>query len=297
MVSSEKVDVSVIVPSYNSRALITNCLRSILQQKTKCNYEVIVVDSSKDRTSNLIKRTFPSVKVIELKHRTYPGKARNIGIKNSKGQIIVFTDTDCVVTQDWLENIIQAHKKKEGPRVIGGAVCNGTPKNFVGSAEYLLEFNEFTPALPEGEARLLPTCNVSFRREIFEEHGYLDNIIKGSDTLFSRRIVDRGEKIYFTPDFKVYHKNRTNLIKFLKNQYELGLGSAQARKRKEMRGSILVKVPILIPFIPIKRLLGIGERLLHQNKRLFFYFIMTIPFIIVGLLSYTWGFLRGAIRD
>lgn len=293
MTTSIKVDISVIVPSYNSRKIITQCLESIFRQKTRQSYEVIVVDSSDDGTSELIKDLYPSVKVIELKNRTFPGQARNVGIKESKGEIIVFTDSDCTVQNEWLDAIILSCDKKEGFRVIGGAVCNGTKENLIGTAEYILEFNEFIPSRAEGEARLLPTCNISFRREIFDEYGYLDNIIKGSDSLFSRKIVEAGEKIYFTPAFKVYHRNRTSLKKFLKNQYELGLGSAQMRRKIEMPGSILAKNPILIPLIPIIRFLGIGNRLLRCNKKLFLQFLGLCPLIFLGLIAYSRGFWNG----
>ncbi len=297
MALAERIDVSIIIPSYNSEEHCLECLRSLLEQNTASNYEIIVVDSSSDGTREVIKSKFPHVNLITLNKRTFPGQARNIGVKSSIGELIVFTDTDCVVKPDWLETLLRSHRKHYGYRVIGGAVINGTPKSLIGTAEYLLEFNEFSPYRQEGNARLLPTCNVSLKRDIFKEYGYFENIIKGSDTLFSRKMIDRGERVFFTPGFAVIHNNRINLSKFLLNQFELGLGSAQVRKRIKMWGTILVNAPLLIPLIPFVRLALIGRRLMKHNLNMFFLFVLHIPLIFLGLVFYTSGFLKGALED
>ncbi len=286
--------ISVIIPSYNSRKDISCCLDSILGQTYCVPFEVIIVDSSEDNTAELIKSDYPSVTLIELSCRTYPGEARNIGVRAAQGGIIVFSDTDCVVGEHWLDTIAQQHQREY--RVIGGAVCNGTPGNIVGTAEYLLEFNEFTPYRREGEARLLPTCNVSLKKEIFQEYGDLENVIKGSDTLFTRKLIEGGERIYFSSAFTVSHKNRTCLTKFLKNQYDLGIGSAQIRRMKKMPGSFLTRKPLLIPLVPFVRMMGIGNRLLRQRHSLFWQYLVCSPLILLGLLCYAYGFLNGARR-
>ncbi len=281
-------EISVIIPSYNSRTLIRQCLETVCEQTQEEPFEVIIVDSSQDGTSDVVKTTYPFVKVIELMQRTFPGQARNIGLQEAEGQIIVFTDTDCVVDKNWLSRIAQMHRSPY--RVIGGAVCNGTPASAVGTAEYLLEFIEFAPHRQAGEARLLPTCNVSLKREIFAEHGYFQNVIKGSDTLFTRYLIERGEKIYFTPTFQVYHTNRTQLKKFLRNQYELGKGSAQIRRQKSMPGSMLINHPYLIPFLPFFRLVGIWKRIQSYDKEVSSQYLRLSPIIFLGLLSYSLGF-------
>lgn len=292
-----EIDVSIIIPSYNSKDKIGDCLDSIMRQKSACSYEIIVIDSSNDGTAEFIKNIYPSVKLIEGSSRVFPGQARNIGIKASKGNIIISTDSDCIADAGWLESIVSIFAKRKELRIMGGAIINGTPGNIIGTTEYLVEFNEFTPFQAKHNVDILPTCNICFRREIFEEYGYFDNTIKGSDTLFTRKLFEKGERIYFTPEFKVYHKNRTSLNKILKNQYELGVGSAQVRLKKEMVGSVFTKMPLLIPFLPFIRFIRIGNRLLHQNIKLFCKFLLVMPIVFLALFSYTLGFLDGAMRS
>ncbi len=290
-----KPNISIIIPSYRSRRYIDGCFQAIFQQTAAALFEVIVVESSQEHDiTEYIARTYPSVKLITLPRRTFPGEARNIGLREAQGDIIIFTDMDCVPQPGWIETILRL-QQESGYRVIGGAVLNGTPNSVIGTAEYIVEFNEFTPSRREGEARLLPTCNVALKKEVFEEHGYFEAIIKGSDTLFTRRLLKRGERVYFTSAFQVAHQNRAELRRFLHNQVELGKGSAQIRRREQMTGSIFVKMPILIPLIPLLRFVGIGRRLVQQHSPLFGRFLLTSPVVFLGLSSYTWGFLREAL--
>lgn len=92
---------SVIIANYNSEKWISKCLNSVLEQTYK-NYEVIIVDDvSTDNSINIIENymnKFP-IKLIKLEKKAYNGGARNIGVKEAKGDYIIFMDCD-----DWLHS-------------------------------------------------------------------------------------------------------------------------------------------------------------------------------------------------
>src|SRR5688572_4976589 len=111
---------SVIIPSYNSRRTIERCLASVRAQRTSAPFEVIVVDSSSDGTAEIIRRVAPEVSLYCLDGRRYPGDARNLGLKHSRGEIIGFTDTDCVLPPDWVDSVLEAHDRNPEMPVIGG---------------------------------------------------------------------------------------------------------------------------------------------------------------------------------
>ena len=283
---------SIVIPSYNSEKCISQCLASLRQQTQRDDVEVIVVDSSPEDISDFIHEKFPFVRVTHLNERTFPGTARTVGIAKAHGSRIAFIDTDCRAGDSWVDRIIAAHKNDKN--VVGGSVANGTPRSLVGTAEYLIEFNEHIPAMPVGHVRFIPTCNISFKRGVFEKIGKLEDTIKGSDTLFCRRILLSGESIYFDRDITVWHINRTSLEKYLRNQYDLGFGGAQVRTMVEDQvGDILVHMPILIPFIPAARTLLIGRRLFKHDKRLFLQFLGLYPLVFLGLVAYSKGFWDG----
>jgi len=294
-----KVTASVIIPSYNSKKHILRCLNSVSAQGTDFPYEIILVDSSEDDTLDRIPKGFPGLKTVKLSRRTFPGTARNIGIQQAEGEYIAFTDADCEVEREWLAKLVSWHRR--GKRVVGGAVLNGTPESAVGTAEYLIEFKEFLPSRPAGNVEFLPTCNLSFHRKIFKDHGYLEDVVKGSDTLFCRKITRKGETILFDPTIRVRHWNRTQFKHFLRNQMELGLGSARIRGKFKMPGSFLVRkgvrlgAPIWVGLLPFFRLYLLGKILLTQQERaLFLKLLVLLPLIFSGQLAYAWGFMKGA---
>ncbi|MGH7496482.1 MAG: glycosyltransferase family 2 protein [bacterium] len=286
-----EVTISVVIPSYNPGKEIHACLASLWQQKVAIGYEVIVVDSSEQEQTEQWQKAYPGLRVIHLEKRTYPGAARNIGARAARGSIVTFTDTDCRTDPRWLEKIWEAHQK--GYDVVGGSVVNGTPGNYIGTAEYLLEFNEMNPWMKPREVSALPSCNLSIRRSVFSVCGYLEDAEKGSDTLFCSKVIAHGLKIFFTPAAKVFHVNRCRLKKYLRNQKALGRGACGIRLKARRHGAFLIKYPVLISLIPLMRAVAISRRLLHSRWRLFGEFLWHFPLILVGLVAYTAGFIAG----
>jgi glycosyltransferase involved in cell wall biosynthesis len=82
--------ISVIIPSYNSERTIEKCLDSIEGQSYDGGYEVILVDSSADKTGDIVSAKYDKVKLIHLEEKTDPGTARNIGMREAKGGIYAF---------------------------------------------------------------------------------------------------------------------------------------------------------------------------------------------------------------
>ncbi len=292
--SGKKIKYSIVIPSYNPDEVFNQTLESVTSQLIDDPYEVIVVDSSAWDISLKFKPLFPDVQFIWLKQRTLPGKARSYGASISNGEIVFFTDADCIVTHNWMQHHLQIHSKKY--KVVGGGVENGTPESIVGTAEYLLSFNEMNISVKAGEIKAHPSCNLSVNREIFNTVGYFPDFMKGEDTIFCDNIIKSGEKIFFHPIAQITHKNRTRFHQFIRNQVSLGEGSNETRRRTKRHGYFLVQHPYLIAFIPVIRTFLIGKRLILSDIRLFLKFLLLYPLIFLGLVSYVWGFIRGPYR-
>ncbi len=287
----DDIFLSIVIPSYNSKAWLPLCLNSIREQAERPDVEVIVVDSSEADITPFLQERFPFVTPIHLKERAFPGTARTAGIARAQGEVIAFIDTDCEANDTWIHNIIES--QKNGKNVVGGPVANGTVRSFVGTAEYLLEFSEMVPTMPEGDVRFIPTCNISFKKSVFDKIGKIEDTIKGSDALFCRKIKLLGESIYFHHGITVKHHNRMSLKSVLKNQYEIGFGGAQVRTMEDQVGGILVKLPVLIPLIPFARTFLIAKRFFKHDRGLFLQFWGLYPLIFAGLVAYTIGFWKG----
>jgi len=94
---TEIINISVIIPTFNRKDLVTRAIESVVNQ-TLQPYELIVIDDgSTDGTSEIIKSEFPQIKYI-WQENTGISNARNLGIQNSKGNWIAFLDSD----DEWL---------------------------------------------------------------------------------------------------------------------------------------------------------------------------------------------------
>jgi GT2 family glycosyltransferase len=199
-----------------------------------------VVDSSTDDTPAIIRQRFPQVTLITRPQQTYPGTARNLGIQQAQGAIMVFLDSDCLPAADWLARMVAAHKL--GYAIVGGAVLNGTPHSRVGWAGYISEFREY---LPQGQTRPvthIPTCNISYKVDIFSRYGGFPNeYYPQEDLLFNWTLVKHGERILFAPDIQVTHINRTRLGAYLAHQHRIGQVTAQVLRRTDLPGAWLAR--------------------------------------------------------
>ena len=106
-----KQKVSIIIRTKNEDNWLEACIKSIKSQTYK-NFEIILVDNnSKDRTLEIAKKY--KIKIIKIK-KFLPGKAINLGIRNSNGSIIVCLSAHCIPTNNkWLLNLIKPLKNKK----------------------------------------------------------------------------------------------------------------------------------------------------------------------------------------
>ena len=190
--------ISVIIPTFNRAWLLKKCLNSLAKQ-THRRYEVIVVDdSSKDLTESVVKNAMKGnrrVKYFRQQKNQGPGKARNVGIKKSRGEIIAFMDDDCIASEDWLKNISTEFRKNKD---IAGVEGRTVPDRKVGA---------FSHYIKNATGGHYLTCNMAYRKNVikkimFDERYKMANR-EDSDLAFS--VLDGGGKITFSKDVLVKH--------------------------------------------------------------------------------------------
>ncbi len=115
------MDLSIIIPSYNTKALLVRCLDSIFQslKNAHFSYEVIVVDNaSEDGTINILNKKYPQVIKILNKSNVGYGKANNQGIRKARGAYILLLNSDIVVLDDAIDALYAFAKAT--PKAFGG---------------------------------------------------------------------------------------------------------------------------------------------------------------------------------
>jgi glycosyltransferase involved in cell wall biosynthesis len=286
--------ISVIIPSYHSQSTISNCVQSILDQEIREEFEIIIINSSQDETPSIIRSHFPSVHLVQLEKRVFAGRARNIGIQESKGDILAFLDSDCTASKDWLKCIFSWHKK--GYKAVGGSIVNASEKNIFSKAEYPLEILEFSPNNTKREVTFVSAANCSFSREVFSKYGKFPDIRAGEDVIFSHILRDKGEKILFDPEIKVFHKNDISFRAYLKKQIMHGKNSFDIRQMRTISGSFLNNLflfPLVLPFLPFIRVIRVILRSITLRSKLLTDILTTFPIFFLGCIMWGSGYAKG----
>jgi len=200
---------SVVIPTYNRLPILEKCLKALEQQYIEKNllenYEVIVVDDgSTDRTIEYLEREkFPHVVLLKQNHQG-PATARNLGVSKARGDIIVFIDSDLVVTELFLvshaETLVREQKRLEHDRIFTyGAVINTC--NFADPTSEPYKITDFSAAY-------FATGNVAIAKTWLEKAGLFDPVFSQygwEDLELGVRLKKLGLKLIKCPAAVGYH--------------------------------------------------------------------------------------------
>lgn len=288
--------ISIIIPSYLSQSTILGCLQSLTSQKTDEPFEIWVINSSDDETPRIVQNNFPAVRIVQMHERVYAGTARNIGIHKAEGDILAFIDADCRAAPDWLNRIHVWHRR--GYQAVGGSIVNDSPDNLFSRAEYPLEVIGFSPDNPRRDVRFISAANCSFSRNIFSTHGLFPKIRAGEDMIFCHTLSEKGKRILFDPELKVFHRNDIGLKTFITKQIMHGQHSFIARQMTRLPGSFInhpLLFPVLMPVLPFIRMAGVLFRSLLLKNKLIPEIIQTFPVFGLGCIMWSFGYTKGFV--
>ena len=235
--------VSIIVCSYNGGKTLRDCLDS-LDLLNYPNYEVVLVDDgSKDNTQQLVK-AFEAERVVRSAADGRPlppfmnivqknmglSYARNAGAYASKGDVIAYTDSDCMADPDWLYYMVGTLLSGDYCGV-GGPNISPPAVNWVQAAVSAAPGGPSHVLLSDVVAEHIPGCNMAFHRWAFMSVGGFDTEYRkaGDDVDFCWRLQTNGGVIAFSPSAIVWHYRRFTLDAFKKQQD--GYGEAESMLR------------------------------------------------------------------
>ncbi len=219
---------SVVVCSYNGAKTLDRCLTS-LKEINYPNYEVILVDDGSTDDTQEIAVRHPWVKNIRQENKGL-SFARNVGAHASGGDVIVYTDSDCMADPDWLYYLMGTLLSGDYAGV-GGPNISPPAENWVQACVSAAPGGPNHVLLTDVVAEHIPGCNMAFHRWAFDQVGGFDPEYRkaGDDVDFCWRLQQSGGVIAFSPAAIVWHYRRFTLQAFRKQQE--GYGEAESMLR------------------------------------------------------------------
>ncbi len=213
---------SVIIPNYNGENTIGQCLRSALASQYS-NFELIVVDDgSNDKSVDIIKE-YPC-KLIQLKYHSGASRARNVGAVNSRGEVLFFTDADCLLQTDTLAITNQVMSSNNKSTVLGGTYTDipFDPSFFSLFQSIFIRYSE-TKYL--SDADYIATHAMAIDFHVFQDNsGFAENFLPLlEDVEFSHRLKNKGHDLVINPNIQIQHIFNFSLLSSLKNALKKSL--------------------------------------------------------------------------
>lgn len=228
--SEEAPFVSVVIPVYRDWKRLSICIKALGRQTyPKERYEIVVVDNDPSGVPGEMPDE-PNLKyVAEPMVGSYA--ARNRGVECSKGEIIAFTDSDCIPHQNWVKNAVEFLREHSGVDCVGGFIdvrFSGDKPNTVELYETIYAFQQEKTIASNGFS---VTANLFVRKELFEDVGNFDSsLMSGGDVEWSRRCHKAGKRTHFSSEVIVSHPARRSICDLFKKRKRVYYGmSAQGK--------------------------------------------------------------------
>jgi GT2 family glycosyltransferase len=283
--------VSVIIPAYKSDATIAATLEA-LRRQAFADFETIVVDSSPgEGTAHLVAERFPEVRFHHSRERLLPHGARNRGVEMAAGELLVFTDPDCVPEPGWLASLVAARDR--GNPVVGGAI-DIEGGGWAERGIHLSKFSAWTPQAPRGPRSDLATANTLWTRSLMERLGPFPAKRWSGDTELSWRVRREGIELQFEPDAVVRHIHESGLRRFWRERLLRGEDFAEMRIRTQRWSRARAVLQLLaVPLVPG---LLLGRALLNERGGGLAGAIATAPVQLLGYVAWALGEGRALAR-
>jgi hypothetical protein len=267
------VDLSIIIVSWNAKAFLLECLRSLTGEIDDRRTEIIVVDNaSTDGSPEAVESEFPNVKLLRNPTNLGFAKANNIGIKQSAGQYVCLVNSDVKILPGCFTRLIDYMEQHSGIGMLGPKVLNADLTLQLSHRRLPTLWNRFCRALAldtlfpnstafgHGSENLKPNATAvevevlsgSFwmvRREALDRVGLLDEVffMYAEDLDWCKRFRDAGWKVVYFPGAGVIHYGGASSANAPVRFYlELQRANLQYWKKHHSRPAQIVFVFILI---------------------------------------------------
>jgi glycosyltransferase involved in cell wall biosynthesis len=247
--------VSAVICTRNRPELLQAAAASVLAN-TYPEFDLVVIDQSDNqRTAEIVRKLAEAHSNVRYVRCPTPGvsRGRNLGVATTTGELVAFTDDDCVVAPDWIERINAAFAGDPRADMLFGQVLRPSGTDDSDGILPTLEFEEYRHIGKPGRFRMFGmTANFAGRRRVFDVVGGFDEqlgpggpLYSGEDFDFQYRAFLAGMTTALRPDVKVDHYGFRTLNEWGTTLHRYGLGDA-AFYLKHVRCGDLLMLSLLV---------------------------------------------------
>ncbi len=221
-IQSSKIEFSIIIPAYNAADTISACVRALKNQTVAADrYEIIVVDDGS--ADNTAQRAAAAGARVIRQENAGAAAARNHGAQAARGEILLFTDSDCIPVPDWVARMVApfADSSVAGAKGVYKTEQSGFTPRFV-QQEYQDKYDGMAQL---SEIDFVDTYSAAYRRDIFLRMGGFDTAFPGAsveDQEFSFRLAEAGYRLVFVPKAVVSHRHDPALTDYVRRKFFIG---------------------------------------------------------------------------
>ena len=286
------VKLSVVVVSIRSRLALRACLDAIFANDLR-DVEVLVVDCCLEEPfSNLID-AYPLIRILNTSQKGCIPLLAATGLRHAVGEIIAMTDTSCLVSSDWVANILRAHESSF-PAIGGTVETKAGRMKLLDWSAYFCEYGQFMYPLKAGAVTALPGNNISIKRSELENS--TEFVSPGFwKTLWCDKLRRSGEELICEPAIVTYYSNSFRIVPFLIRRYRHGRCFAGMRSKEMTRPKRVLYFAgsPLLSFVLLQRTVTT----VVSKKRFLRELILSSPFLVLAMIFWsvgeTWGYLKG----
>jgi len=209
--------VTVVVPARNAAESLLPCIESIRSQGAPV---IVVDDGSVDDTADVAEKAGA---VVLRQTPKGPAAARNLGARHAAGEILLFTDADCLPAAQWVSEMV---KPFEDETVVGVKGVYSTEQTGWIPQLAQVEFEDRYKLLAKKRSiDMVDTHAAAYRREVFLRYGGFDETFgaaSNEDTEFSYRLAEEGNRMVFAPEAVVVHKHPERLWEYARKKFGRG---------------------------------------------------------------------------
>jgi GT2 family glycosyltransferase len=226
-----QLDLTIIIPSYNTKDLLRGCLRSIYENTRGISFEIICVDdNSPDASADMVAAEFPEVILVRNEINQYYAKNNNLGMKMSKARYACLLNSDTVLTDNSFQALVRFMDETPDAAACGPMLLNPDMtiqhciRSFVGPMAMLLQAINWHKLYPKSrsvnryymtdfdysraqQVESIGTTAYVIRRSTWENAGMLDERFRLAvvDLAYNLMLKKKGYKVYYTPCAQIVH--------------------------------------------------------------------------------------------